>query len=125
MSTRAAVTFAVTLGLGAACQTGPDSGNATSSDEGNVTSPIDGKAAYATNGCAQCHSVEAQDIEATISSEQMRGPDLSRIASEHDADWIVAYVKREQPIDGERHRVPYGGNDDDLQAVAEWLVQLQ
>jgi mono/diheme cytochrome c family protein len=125
MTTLAAVTFTVTLGLGAACQTGPDSGNATSSNEGNVTFPNEGKAAYVNNGCAQCHSVETQDIEAAVSSEQMRGPDLSLIGSEHDADWIVAYMKREQAVDGEQHRVPYGGNDDDLQAVAEWLVQLQ
>jgi mono/diheme cytochrome c family protein len=125
MSTIAAVTITVTLGFGTACQTSPDSGNATSSDEASVTAPSDGKAAYVNNGCAQCHSVETQDIAATISSEQMRGPDLSLIGSEHDADWIVAYVKREQTVDGEQHRVPYSGNDDDLQAVAEWLVQLQ
>ncbi|MDA0207768.1 MAG: c-type cytochrome [Acidobacteria bacterium] len=115
------MTFAVALG----CQSGPDSENTTSSDEASVTVPSDGKAAYVNNGCAQCHSVQTQDIEATISSEQMRGPDLSQIGSEHDADWIVAYVKREQAVDGEQHRVPYAGNDDDLRAVADWLVQPQ
>ena len=86
--------------------------------------PDEGKAAYSENGCARCHSVETQDIEATISVERMRGPDLSHIGSEHDPDWIVGWVKRELTVDDTRHTAPYRGSDDDLQALAQWLATL-
>lgn len=109
MLTLVAITVAGALGLGGTPQAGPD----------------EGKAAFSDNGCARCHGVETQDIVATISSERMRGPDLSQIGTERDADWIVAYVKREETVDGERHRAPYGGTDDHLRALAEWLAQLQ
>lgn len=84
-----------------------------------------GKAAFSDNGCARCHSIETQDIEATITVEAMRGPDLGQIGATRDADWVVAYVKREETQDGDRHRAPYGGSDEDLRLLSAWLVQLQ
>jgi cytochrome c553 len=82
-----------------------------------------GKAAYSDNGCARCHSIETQNIEATITLEAMRGPDLGQIGTRRDADWIVAYVKREETQDGDRHRAPYGGSDEDLRLLSAWLTQ--
>lgn len=133
-TTLALLTLMVSLGLSMACQAAPESQNATSTDEGTAgSSPIaaesatlsdEGQAAYVNNDCAQCHSVQTQDIEASVSSAQMRGPDLSQIGREHDAEWIVTYLKGEQAA-GEPHRVPYRGSDADLQALAEWLAELQ
>lgn len=85
----------------------------------------EGQVAFLENGCARCHSIETQDIEATITLEAMRGPDLGQIGTARDADWIVAYVKREETQDGDRHRAPYGGTDEDLRLLSEWLVQRQ
>ena len=107
--TLTAVTVTASLGLGAASQADPD----------------EGKSAFSENGCARCHSVETQEIEASIASERMRGPDLSQIGSDRDVDWLIAYVKREETVDGDRHRGPYNGSDDDLQVIAEWLEQLK
>ena len=109
MLTIVAITVAGALGLGGTRQADLD----------------EGKAAFSENGCARCHGVETQDIVATITSERIRGPDLSQIGTERDADWLVAYMKREETLDGERHRAPYGGTDDKLRALAEWLAQLQ
>jgi len=90
--------------------------------------PVDsdhGRAVFSDAGCGRCHSVETQEIEASIASERMRGPDLSQIGSARSTDWLIAYVKREETIDGDRHRAPYNGSDDDLQVIAEWLEQLK
>lgn len=108
MATLAAVTITATLGLAATGQVDPD----------------EGKAAFSENGCNRCHGVETQDIEATISVERLRGPDLSHIGSERDTDWIVGWVKRDQTVDDKPHPAPYRGSDDDLRTIAEWLVQL-
>lgn len=87
--------------------------------------PSQGKASFSEAGCGRCHSVGTQEIEASIASERMRGPDLSQIGSDHDVDWLIAYVKREETVDGDRHRAPYNGSDDELQVIAEWLGQLE
>ena len=87
--------------------------------------PSQGKASFSEAGCGRCHSVETQEIEASIASERMRGPDLSQIGSDHDVDWLMAYVKREETVDGDRHRTPYSGSDDDLQVIAAWLEKLK
>lgn len=86
--------------------------------------PDEGKAAFSESGCNRCHAVETQGIEATIAVERMRGPDLSQIGSERDAEWIVGWVKRDLAVDDKRHSAPYRGTDDDLQALALWLATL-
>lgn len=83
-----------------------------------------GQVAFVSAGCSRCHSVEVQGIEATIAVERMRGPDLSGIGDEHDAEGLTSFVKREASIDGVEHRVPYTGSDEDLLALSEWLVEL-
>ena len=46
----------------------------------------DGKAEFSENGCNRCHSVDTHEIEATVTSERMRGPDLSQIG---DTDRLI------------------------------------
>ena len=113
---RLAVVFVVLVTLGLL-------GSFTSAGVAFQVDDETGKAAFADNGCARCHSIEAQNIEATISLEAMRGPDLGQVGTTHDADWVVAYVKREETRDGNRHRAPYGGTDEDLRLLSEWLTQ--
>ena len=83
-----------------------------------------GQAAFVSGGCGRCHSVEVQGIEATIAVERMRGPDLSRVGDDHDAEGITSFVKRETSLEGVEHRVPYTGSDEDLLTLSEWLVEL-
>ena len=82
-----------------------------------------GEAAYTEAGCARCHAVEARDIESTV-SERLRGRDLGAVGADHDAPWVVAVVKREIEVDGRPHRAPFRGSDEQLAALAEWLVGL-
>jgi cbb3-type cytochrome oxidase cytochrome c subunit len=113
------------LGFSAGCQASPEPEGTSSSRPETSAGSDAGKAIYMEAGCAQCHSVAAEAIEATVTSEQLRGPDLSRIGRERDAAWIVAYMKTGQAAGGETHRVPYRGSDDDLQVMADWLAGLR
>ena len=84
----------------------------------------DGQAVFTEAGCARCHSVAAAQIEATV-SERMQGPDLGSVGSDHDAAWVVAVVKQERELDGSLHRASFRGSDDQLSAIATWLVELE
>lgn len=84
-----------------------------------------GKKAFMDADCNRCHDVESHDISATIASERMKGPDLSQIGAEHDAEWIVDYVKREVQLEGKNHRLPWKGSDEELQTIADWLASLE
>lgn len=84
----------------------------------------DGKTLFLEQKCNRCHAVEAEDIEATVRSERMRGPDLGEVGKERSAEWIVQFVKKEVEVDGKTHRSSYQGTGADLEAIATWLVGL-
>ena len=85
-----------------------------------------GKAAYIDTGCARCHSVATEGIEATA-SERMRGRDLGTLGTEagRDAGWVIAVVKQDEELDDGPHRARFRGSDEQLTALAEWLVDLE
>ena len=83
-----------------------------------------GEAAFSEAGCGRCHSVEAVEIAATV-PERMRGPDLSTIGNDHDAAWVIGVVKQEIELEERTHRLPYRGGDEELSAIADWLVGLE
>jgi len=84
----------------------------------------DGQRAFSEAGCAQCHSVEAADLEATV-SEGMRGPDLGRAVAAHDAEWLKSVVTGKTELSRGPHRPPFRGTDEELDALATWLVELE
>jgi mono/diheme cytochrome c family protein len=84
-----------------------------------------GQKAFTDANCNRCHDVESKDISATISSEKMKGPDLSKIGAEKDAEWITQFVKKEVQLDGKNHRMAWKGSDEDLKTIADWLASLK
>lgn len=85
----------------------------------------DGQELFLSNNCNRCHSIERFDIEATVESERMKGPDLSQVGDERTAEWITNYVTRETELNGKKHRFPYKGSESDLATIAEWLGGLK
>ena len=63
-----------------------------------------GKTAFLENKCNRCHAVQTREIEATVKSEKMKGPDMSNVGSERDAAWIQKYVMREVKLHDKKHR---------------------
>ena len=87
------------------------------------SSAADGKQAFLDNNCNRCHSVSSQDIEATVKSKSMRGPDLSSIGEDRDTVWLTKYLEKEVELDGKTHRINFPGSDADCKAVADWLAE--
>jgi mono/diheme cytochrome c family protein len=84
-----------------------------------------GQKAFMDAKCNRCHSISSHEIEATVSSEKMRGPDLAKVGTKHDAAWITQYVKREVKMDDKNHRMAWKGSDEDLKTIADWLATLK
>ena len=79
----------------------------------------DGKTAFESLKCTMCHSVSTAGVEAK--SEKMFKGDL--VDLEHDAAWMVQYMKQEIDVDGEPHKKEFKGSDEELQAIVDWLLE--
>ena len=74
--------------------------------------------------CNRCHALSRFEIVATTSSEKMRGPDLSDVGSTRDAEWLTSFLEREVEVDGNKHKSPWKGDDEQLAKLTEWLAKL-
>lgn len=83
-----------------------------------------GQAVFMAQKCNTCHSVEAVGIEAKMKSEKMKGPDLTDVASRHDAEWITKYLNKEVDIDGKKHSKGFTGTDEELQQLLDWFKSM-
>ena len=83
----------------------------------------DGQAVFAAQKCNMCHSVPSLEIVATSKSAKMKGPDLP--AGERDEAWLAGFLKREIQLDEKDHKKQFKGTEEELQAVAAWLLTLK
>ncbi len=79
-----------------------------------------GRTAFMAHKCNLCHAVPAAGIEAKTQSDKMKGKDLGGEVEGEFAD-IAAYLRKEAERDGEEHKKPFKGTDEELQAILEWL----
>ncbi len=84
-----------------------------------------GKEAFLTNNCNRCHAIESQQIEATVQSRRVRGPDLSQLEERRDAPWLKQYLEKELQANDRDHSVAWTGSDEDLKDIASWLASLE
>lgn len=82
---------------------------------------LDGKEIFLGQKCNLCHGVEAAGIEATTKSDKLKGPDLSAVTERHEDEWIAEYLRKEETLDGEEHKKPFTGSDEELGAMIQWL----
>jgi mono/diheme cytochrome c family protein len=89
-----------------------------------IAGAADGKAVFLDKKCNLCHSIDSQQIKKT--SDKMKGPDLSNAGGMvESADWLKKFIKKEVQLDGEDHKREFKGTDEELDAVAQWLVTLK
>jgi hypothetical protein len=84
-----------------------------------------GKKAFLAQECNKCHAMEKFQIEATVTSEKMKGPDLSKVGDHRDAAWITKFVNKEVDIEGKKHKNEYKGTKKDLETIVNWLAGLK
>ena len=83
----------------------------------------DGKAAFLENKCNVCHSIESQEIEKTT---KMVAPDLSDAGNMvESAEWLKGFLLKENETDAGAHKKTWGGSDEQLDAIVNWLVTLK
>ena len=83
----------------------------------------DGLAAFTTQKCNMCHSVPQAEVVAKVKSETMKGPDLPN--EPREVDWIKGFMKREVQLNDKDHKKEFKGTDEELQAIAAWLIELK
>ena len=84
-----------------------------------------GEMAFVQLKCHLCHEVSSVGIERTSKSEKMKGRDLAGIGDDFDPDFARRWIQQEELIDGEKHKKPFKGTDEELEAILDWLGSLE
>lgn len=91
---------------------------------------------FAELKCTKCHGISSLGVKSTASvsddEEEAGPPDLSGTGKFHDAAFFAAYLKKETPHvlhDGKpatkKHVMKFGGTDEQLKVMADWLATLK
>jgi mono/diheme cytochrome c family protein len=83
---------------------------------------LDGKQLFQQSRCDLCHGVSTAGIQPRASSEKMRGPDLVNLSDRRSTDWLIAYMRGNERIGGEKHEPGFTGSDEELGALLSWLL---
>lgn len=86
--------------------------------------------------CQKCHSIESEGIEKVeeeksaldmfAEEEEEEAPDLSGIGAEHDAEWLMKWIRKEvRNDDGKKHKQKFKGSDEELEAVVRYISGLK
>jgi cytochrome c551/c552 len=89
----------------------------------------DGKDLFVRKGCNKCHSLDKYEIVRLKPGED-QGPDLSDVATKHDAEWMTKWLKKKvkkKNKDGEmaKHSNTWKGSSNQLKALVEFLSGLK
>jgi len=85
----------------------------------------DAKALFESSKCVRCHSIESQGVAAKPKEgEEEEIKDLSKVGAERSAEWIQKYLRKEEAIEGKKHKLKFRGSDEDIQTLATWLASL-
>jgi hypothetical protein len=84
-----------------------------------------GKVAFVAQACNLCHEVSGEGIERKSKSDKLEGRDMTGIGTEFDREFAKAYILREAAMeDGSKHKKPFKGTDEELEAILDWLATL-
>ncbi len=86
----------------------------------------DAQALFESAKCVKCHSVESQGIAAKPKAgDEDEVHDLSKVGAERTAEWIQKFLRKQETLDGKKHKQKFRGSDADLQTLAVWLASLK
>jgi mono/diheme cytochrome c family protein len=81
---------------------------------------------FVASKCVRCHSVEAQGIAAKPKEgDEDEVHDLSKVGGERTAEWIQKFLRKQETLDGKKHKQKFRGSDPDLGTLASWLASLK
>lgn len=79
---------------------------------------LDGKQIFMAQKCDACHTVSSADIKPT---GKIKAPDLTGLATQREANWLVKFLRKEVDNKGKKHLKPFTGSDEELGALVAWL----
>ena len=91
-------------------------------EEGSKT---EGRAAFDEHKCLHVSRGRRRGPEAQGEVGEDAGPDLSGFKSESELSKMAAYMRGEVAINGAKHKKPFKGTDEELQAIIDWLGSLE
>lgn len=80
-----------------------------------------GKKIFIDSKCTMCHSVEA----AEITSKKKDASDLSKLSPDLTSEFLTKYIKKEEAIDGKKHKAAFKGTDEELKQLVDWLMTFK
>ena len=81
----------------------------------------EGRQVFVAQGCGTCHSVSTAGIEARVSADSRTfGGDLAGTGLGRDEIRAISMQKVE--VDGRRHPKRFGGTDEELALLIDWLL---
>ncbi len=83
-----------------------------------------GQMAFEAQKCNLCHAVSNHGIERRTKSEKMQARDLAGLGEDFDRTSVEKYLRQEESLEGEKHKKPFKGTDEELQAILDWLATL-
>jgi mono/diheme cytochrome c family protein len=84
----------------------------------------DGKTLFVEKKCNLCHSIDSQGI--AKKSARMKGAELSDAGNRLESvDWLKRFLVREVDKDGKNHQKKWSGTDEELEAIATWVMSLK
>lgn len=114
-------------GLLLVATTGFQTPSLASSGRGEASRTPDGREVFDRKNCQHCHAVSSIGLERTGTQEKQWGPDLSGLSERFTEEEILEFLRRGEPLDrqeGRQHWKSFWGQEDELQALADWLMKL-
>ncbi len=98
---------------------------AATTPEGDAGPFAAGRTVFEENRCGRCHTTTGEGGEQR--GGRQRGPDLAKVGSKRDRDWILAHVRNAKTHNPRSRMPPFEGhiNDVDLAALADYLASLK
>jgi len=86
----------------------------------------DAQELFVAGKCQRCHSIESQGIAAKPKEgDEDEVHDLSKVGGERTAEWIQKFLRKQETLEGKKHKQKYRGSDADLETLATWLASLK
>jgi mono/diheme cytochrome c family protein len=91
-----------------------------------------GQQVFVAQKCQMCHTVYSAGIgeppaeDAKEEEEEAAGPpDLSLTGTGRTAEWLSLFLQKKETLNEKKHMKRFGGADEDLAALANWLLTLK
>lgn len=81
-----------------------------------------GEKIFAEKKCVPCHAIKGKG--GTV-GPAARGPDLSTVGAQRDAQWLKAFLKDPKAVNPKAKMMAFKGTEEELEAVVAYLGSLK